>query len=75
LSNLENNINNSFNTNPINYEQKLINIQKEYDTKLRKEIEKEKNRFMDLELLQVKVDMENEYTKKLESWKESIENT
>lgn len=75
MSNLENNINNSFNTNPINYEQKLINIQKEYDTKLRKEIEKEKNRFMDLELLQVKVDMENEYTKKLESWKESIENT
>jgi len=41
--------------------------------KFKRDLEKEKQRFKDLELSQLRIDTENEYRAKLEQWKESIE--
>jgi len=73
LADIESNIKSKFDQQVPNYAEKLNKIQQEYDRKFKTELEREKQRFKDLEMSHLKVDMENEYRAKFEDWKESYE--
>jgi hypothetical protein len=60
LADIESNIKSKFDSQVPNYAEKLNKIQQEYDKKFKSELEREKLRFKDLEMSQLKVDLENE---------------